>query len=148
MSEQEIRNHLRSALAAVVEAEQKRVSAILNDSRIKIAKGIEMMKPLITLIRALKEEVGEVDGLVISTAEHGHMATVRAQTSVTTDSLSIKTNYDNSAFVIEEFSSFSIDSSCREVSREYSSAEDAMARVLEIVGKHIGGQQAQREQKA
>jgi hypothetical protein len=147
MSEQEIRNHLRSALAAVVEAEQNRVSAILNDSKIKIAKGIEMMKPLITLIRALKEEVGEVEGLVISTAEHGHMATVRAQTSVTTESLSIKTNYGNSAFVIEEFSSFSIDNSCREDSKEYSSAEDAMARVLEVVGKHIGGQQAQRAHK-
>lgn len=39
MSEQEIRNHLRSALAAVVEAEQNRVSTILNDSKIKIAKG-------------------------------------------------------------------------------------------------------------
>jgi len=32
MSEQEIRNHLRSALAAVVDAEQNRVSAILSES--------------------------------------------------------------------------------------------------------------------
>lgn len=102
MSEQEIRKHLRSALASVVEAERNRVSEILHDSKIKIAGGIEKMKPVIALIRALKEEVGNVEGLEISPAEHGHMATVRAQTSVTTESLSISTNYDNSAFVIEE----------------------------------------------
>ena len=147
MSEQEIRNHLRSALAAVVDAEQNRVSGILNDSKIRIAQGVEKMKPLITLIRALKEEVGEVEGLEISPAEHGHMAVVRAQTSVTTESLSISTNYENSVFVIEEFSSFSVDGSWHEDRKEYSSAEDVMARVLEVVGKHIGGQQAQRANK-
>ena len=147
MSEQEIRNYLRSALAAVVDVEQNRVSAILNDSKIKIAEGIEKMKPIITLIRALKEEVGKVEGLEISPAEHGHMASVRSETSVTTERLSISTNYGNSAFVIEEFSSFSVDGSYHEDRKEYSSAEDVMARILEVVGKHIGGQQAQRAHK-
>jgi hypothetical protein len=144
MSEQEIRKHLKNALASVVEAERNRVSEILDTSKLRIAAGVEKMKPIIALIRALKEEVGEVEGLAINPAEHGHMATVRAQTSVTTESLSISTNYENSAFVIEEFNSFSIDNSCHEDRKEYSSAEDVMARVLDVVGKHIGGQQAQQ----
>ncbi len=150
MAEQEIRNYLRSALAAVVDAEQNRVSGILNDSKIRIAEGVEKMKPIITLLRALKEEVGEVEGLEISPADHGHMAVVSAETSVTTESLSISTNYETmekSAFVIEEFSSFSVDGSWHEDSKEYASAEDVMVRVLEVVGKHIGGQQAQQAHK-
>lgn len=147
MSEQEIRNYLKSALAAVVEAEKSRVSAILNGANIKISRRIEMMKPVITLIRALKEEVGEVEGLTISPAGPGHMATVCVQTSVTTESLSISTNSGNTAFVIEELSAFSVDNSRCEGRVEYRSAEEVMARVLEIVGKHIGGQQAQRMHK-
>ena len=147
MSEEEIRSHLKSALASVVDAERNRVSAILNDSNAKIAEGIEKMKPLIALIRALKEEIGDVEGLEISPADHGHMAVVRAQTSVTTESLSVSTNYGNSAFLIEEFSSFSVDNSWHEDRKEYSSAEDVMARVLEVIGKHIGSQQAQRGRK-
>ena len=134
-------------MAAVVEAEQNRVSVILNESKIKIAEGVEKMRPIITLVRALQEEVGEVEGLEISPAEHGHLATVHAQTSVTTETLSISTNYGKSAFVIEEFSSFSVDGSYHEDRKEYSSAEDVMARVLEVVGKHMGGQQAQRAHK-
>lgn len=148
MSDQEVRSHLRSALAAVVDAEQNRVSAILIDSKIKIAEGIEKMRPIITLIQALKEEVGKVEGLEISPAVHGHMAIVRSETSVTTERLSISTNYDNSTFVIEESSSFLMDGSWHEDRNEYASAEDVIARVLETVGKHIGGQQAQRAHKS
>lgn len=147
MSEQDVRKHLRSALAEVVAAEQSRVSAILSDSKIRIAESVEKMMPIITLIRALKEEVGEIKGLEISPAEHGHMAVIRAETSVTTESLSIKTNYENSAFVIERFSSFSIDDSWHEDRKEFHSSEDVMARVLEVVGKHIGAQQAQKAHK-
>lgn len=147
MSEQEIRKHLRSALASVIETEHNRVSEILNDSKIRLTVSIEKMKPIISLIRALKEEAGKVEGLEISPAEHGHMAIVRAETSVTTESLSISTNYENSAFEIEEFSSFSIDNSWHKDRKKYSSVEDVMARVLDVVGKHIGGQQAQQANK-
>jgi hypothetical protein len=144
MSDQEIRRHLRSALEVVVNAERSRVSAILDDSKTRIAQGVEKMKPIIALIRELKEEVGDVDGLKISPAEHGHMAVIRAQTSSTTDSLSISTNYANSAFVIDESHSFSVDGSYDEGRKEYPSTEDVMARVMEIVGRHIGAQQAQK----
>ncbi len=144
MSDQEVKSYLRSALALIVDAEQARVSAILDDSKVRIAQGIEKMRPVITLIRALKEEVGDVEGLDISPAEQGHMATVYAQTSVTTDRLSISTNYGNTAFVIEESHSFSVDNSWQEDRNEYSSIEDLMARVLKVVGEHIGGQKAQK----
>ena len=113
----------------------------------KIAEGVEKMKPLIALIHALKEEVGEVQGLEIRPSEHGHMAIVRATTSVTMESLSISTNYQNSAFLVEEWSSFSVDGSWHEDKKEFQSMEDVMAQVLQVVGKHIGGQQAQNAHK-
>ena len=147
MSEQELRNHLRRALATVVDAEKNRVSAILNESKIKIVDGIEKMKPITTLIRTLKEEVGEVDGLEISTTELGDMVIVRAQMSVTTESLSISTNHDNSVFVIEICNSDVVGNSYYDDRKEYTSTEDVMARVLDVVGKHIGAQQAQQAHK-
>jgi hypothetical protein len=75
------------------------------------------------------------------------MATVRTKTSVTNDSYSISTNYDNSKYTIDEFSSFSIDGSYREEKNEYETVEDVMAKVIDLVGKHIGAAEAQSEIK-
>ena len=147
MSNDNIRSYLRKALDEVAEEEKNRVSEILSNADISITEGIEKMKPLIQLIIALKDEVGKVKGLEISPAEKGHMATVRATTSVTTDSYSISTNLDNSKFTIEEFSTFSIDGSISEDKNEYETVEDVMAKIIDLVGKHIGSEQAQSERK-
>ncbi len=145
MANENIRKHLRQALNEVIGAEEKRVTEILNDSDTKIAEGIEKMKPLMQLLLALKQEVGDVPGLDISLAEHGHMATVRADTSVTHDSYSVSTNYDNSKFKIEVFSTFSIDGSIHEEAIEFDTADEAMEKIIGLVGKHIGGERAQSE---
>ena len=145
MSDDKIRSHLRKALDEVIKAEKERVSAILNEADANIADGIEKMKPLIQLLNALKNEVGEVEGLEISLAEKGHMAAVHAKTSVTYDSFSISTNYENTKYAIEEFSSFSVDDSYREEKYEYDTVEDVMAKVIDLVGKHIGSEQAQSD---
>ena len=72
MTNENIRKYLRKALNEVISAEEKRVTEILNGSDTKIAEGIEKMKPLMELLLALKQEVGEVPGLDISLAEHGY----------------------------------------------------------------------------
>jgi hypothetical protein len=145
MSDERIRSYLRQVLSEVTKREKERVSAILDNADKSIAEGIEKMKPLIQLLKALKDEVGEVEGLKISLADAGHMATVRADTSVTTDSYSISTCYDNSAFTIEAFHSFSVDGSYHEEKKEYASAEEVITKVIELVGNHIGAQQAHNE---
>ena len=158
MSKQEIRNHLKSALTTIVEAEQERVSAVLEaedervsatlkDAEINIAKRVEMMKPLISLIQDLKEEAGEVEGLRIEISPHGHFASVFALTSMTHDYLGISTNSKNTAYEIEEEHDRRDDNCCRTHYADYPSVDDVMARVLEFVGKHIGGQQAQQMHK-
>jgi hypothetical protein len=147
MADEKIRSYLRRALDEVSIAEKNRVSEILNDADVSISKGIEKMMPLIQLLNALKDEVGTIEGLEISPAAKGHMATVRTKTSVTNDSYSISTNYDNSKYTIDEFSSFSIDGSYREEKNEYETVEDVMAKVIDLVGKHIGAAEAQSEIK-
>lgn len=145
MTNENIRKYLRQALNEVISTEEKRVTEILNDSDTKIAEGIEKMKPLMELLLALKQEVGEVPGLDISLAKHGHMATVVANTSVTYDSYSISTNYDNSKFKIEIFSTFSVDDSIHEETIVFDTADEAMEKIINLVGEHIGGERAQSE---
>ena len=144
MSDQEIRENIRSALAAIVNNERDRVSTVLNSSKSRMDKGIEKLKPVLALLQVLKDEVGEIDGLEINIADHGHMATVRAETSVSFEMTTISTNYENTAFSIEEYSSFSFDNSTYNNKKEFYSAEDVVAQVMAVVGKHIGSQQAQQ----
>lgn len=143
MSNPEMKAYLRSALNIAIQDEESRVARILDESSNKIAAGIEKLRPLIALIRALKEEVGEVPGLSIEPADQGHMALIYARTSVTSDSLNIGTNYAGTMFKVEHRSTFTVDGSDRETTQEYPTVEAAMAVVIDLVGKHIGAQSAQ-----
>jgi hypothetical protein len=143
MSYDNFRNHLRQALDEGVNLEKEKASEVSGDADVRIAEGIEKMKPIIKLLKALKYEVAGVDGLKIRLVELGHIALVEAQTFVTSHSYSISTNHDNSKYTVEEFSSFSGDGSFREDNYEYESVEDVMANVMSLVGEHIGAMEAQ-----
>ncbi len=147
MTDEAIKSHIQQALAAVVDKQKQDVSSHLDDFESKIAEGIQKMAPLMQLLNALKEEAGEVNGLDIDLAEAGHMATVSTRGAVTYDSYSVSTNYDNSKFTIEEFSTFDIDNSVREETHEYDTAEDVMTKVIKLVGEHIGSEQAHADRK-
>jgi hypothetical protein len=144
VSENEIRTHLRQALAYVIDAERRRVSTELEGVNQRIARSIEAMKPIIKMILALKEEIGTVEGLKIRPADHGHMATIETDDGATQESFSISTNYENSAFEID-VSTFC--GSFHEKIEMYNSVEDVMTRVVNVVGKHIGKQQAKQASK-
>jgi len=138
MSYDKIRNNLRQALDGGVNLDIESALEIPGD-----AEGIEKMKPLIQLLKALKNEIAGVHGLKIRLVELGHIALVEAQTLVTSHSYSISTNHENSKYTVEEFSSFSGDGTFQEDNYEYESVEDVMAKVMSLVGGHIGAIEAQ-----
>lgn len=142
-----IRDHLRKALDEVVQAEKSRVKEVLDNADASTNECVHKMKPLMELLSELKLEVGEVPGLDIDIAGLGHMASVDADTSVTHDSFCISTNSDNSKFQIEVLSTSSVDDSIYEDEVLFDTIEEVMDKVIELVGKHIGGAEAQSERK-
>ena len=79
MSDESIKEHLRAALSDVVAKEKDRIESILDDSDERSKQQFKKMAPLLEAISLLSEEVGTVDGLRVSVADHGHMATVEAK---------------------------------------------------------------------
>lgn len=143
MTNPEIKSYLRNALNIAIQEEESRVTKILDEGRDRIAAGIEKMRPLIVLLNALKDEVGEVKGLTISPAAAGHMASVSTRTSTTDDSLSIGTNYDSTQFEVEHRHYFSVDGTSSNKRTTYPTEDAVMGVAVELVGKHIGAQAAQ-----
>ena len=83
MSTDGVRKHLRVALDEIIDREKKHLHNFYDKSDANSAKRIEKMRPLIESLRALKNEIGKVDGVDIDPSEHGHMTTVHVNSSVT-----------------------------------------------------------------
>ncbi|GIL05788.1 MAG: hypothetical protein BroJett031_23080 [Betaproteobacteria bacterium] len=147
MSDDAIRRHLRAALEEVVSAEKARLHQFYDKSDADIAGRIRMMEPIIASLNALKAEAGEVKGLKISPAPHGHMATIDLDASASRTSLSISTNLGNSKFQVEEHRYYLFSSENFDEHHEYSSAEDVLKLVVDAVGKHIASNQVLSERK-
>ena len=147
MKEETIRKHLRAALEEVVSAEKENLHNFYDKSDADIADRIKIMEPIITSLNLLKAEVGVVEGLDISPAPHGHMVTVGLNASASRTSLSISTNIGNTKFQVEERHYYSFSAESSEEHHEYSSAEEVMKLVVELVGKHIASNQVLSERK-
>ena len=87
MAQESIRKHLRAALDEVLSVEKARLHKLYDESDADIAVRVKMMGPIIEALNSLNQEVGSVEGLEISPAPHGHMATVRLKSSASQQSL-------------------------------------------------------------
>jgi hypothetical protein len=136
------RNLSRLDLMEAMNVETEKNLDNTSTTDIRIAEGVEKMKPLMKLLIALKNQVGEVNGLEIRPVETGHEAghivIVQARSAVSTDSYSISTNNDNSLFMVEGFCSFSGDGSFRADNYEYDTVNEVMTKVMNLVAEHIG----------
>ncbi len=137
MSLDSVRKHIRAALDDVVASEKKRLHEFYDKNDASIAKGIEIMRPVIDALEALRREVAYVKGLTINSPSHGHMATIELKGGTSTQTLSISTTYDNSQFEIEEQTYYSFDAETSELTRRLSTAEEVLELVVGAVGKHV-----------
>ncbi len=145
MSIDSVRKHLRAALDEIISSEKKRLHDFYDESDASIARRVELMRPVITALAALRSEVGEVKGLTISTANHGHMATIGLKGGASDHTLSISTAYDNTQFQIEERTYNSFDDETDEKLHNLATADEVLERVLEAVGKHVASTQVLHE---
>lgn len=136
--ENQLRNNLRASLDAVVNKEKQDLGARRAEMEANTRRGVEMMRPLLAALEALKKEVKNEPGITISIASPGHMGTVNLNTRGLSRRLSVSTNLDKSKFEIELFSSYSEpESQVIEQTFLFPDAESALARIVQEVGEHI-----------
>jgi hypothetical protein len=131
MSDDKIRNHLRQALDEAVKAAQAEATKKAEEDP-RLAADIAKMKPLVKLLDALQDELGEVEGLTIIPYTNGDGVAIT--TEIYPDWLygCIK-HYGNSGYRYYEeglnpddgFYFYSV------------SAHEIMAKVIDRVGRHI-----------
>ena len=106
------------------------------------------MSPVIESLRALKEEIGSVNGIDIGLAQHGHMATVQINSSAQRLAYSISMDAHNNSFEIEERRSYSFgDFEVIEKLHTYESPDLVLSLIVSEVGKHIAQDQALTERQ-
>lgn len=143
-----INEHLRAALEKSIAQEKELLQAVYDKSDTDIANGIEKMRPLISAIKALKLEIGDVEGVEIRPAQHGHMATVSLRSPSLDLSYSISTSLGNQSFELEKRSYYKFgDYDSFDERHTFQDADQALAIVVEAVGKHIAQQQVLSERK-
>jgi len=148
MTDVSIREHLRAALEETIAQEKKRLHDIYDKSDADIAARIEMMRPLVSSLMALDLEIGKVEGVEIRPAPHGHMATVRLQSSTLDQTFSISTTSGNQSFEVEERSYYKFgDRDTFEQRHSYPSADQVLALVVDAIGKHIAQQRVLSERQ-
>lgn len=147
MSEESVRKHLRAALEEVLSTEKARLHKLYDESDADIAGRIKMMGPVVEALNSLKGEVGDVEGLEIFPAPHGHMVTIGLDSSASRQSLSISTNIGNAKFQVQEHLYYTFSSDSFDKLHEFSSTEDVLKLVVDAVGKHIASNQVLNERK-
>src|SRR5688572_24851743 len=94
MTDEDVREHLRAALAAATKAEHDRLDAFWSQQDRQDAEMRAAMAPVVRLLEMLAEEVGPVRGLVIYPAD----SNVQLQTTSRTRYFGIS-NYEGSYYV-------------------------------------------------
>jgi hypothetical protein len=148
MEDDNVLRHLRSALNEIISSEKNRLNRIYTDMDASIAQRVEKMVPIINALNALKKEIGEVEGLEISPAPYGHMATINLKTSVTSDSFSISTNTTNTMYTVRTLHIFYIEDDEPD-EKEYNFDDPAklLKLVIDVIGKHIASNEVLAERK-
>ena len=98
-----------------------------------VARDVETMAPVVKLLNELKADIGEVDGVKISPAAAGHMATVTGG-NVT---LRVFPGGNRSAFEVEERDTNSYLDEPFEKTHQFENEEQVMNLVLAVVGRQI-----------
>jgi len=148
MSTDGVRKHLRAGLDEIVERERKQLHDFYDKHDADIAGRIEKMSPLIESLHSLKNEIGKVDGIDISPAPHGHMATVYVNSSTQQQAYSISTDIGNTCFKVEERRSYNFgDCDVIEKTHRFESPDLALNLIVDAIGKHIAQHQVLAERK-
>jgi hypothetical protein len=137
MSTDRIREHLRRALDEIVNVEKERLHQFYDKCDSERRERVAKLKPLLEALRVLSEEVGNIEGVEIDIAPHGHMATVSLRSSASLHSFSLSTSLDNRCFVVEQRDSYSFSGESSHNRHELADGDVALELLINAVGKHV-----------
>jgi hypothetical protein len=98
---------------------------------------LKKLRPALSTLRVLSDEVEGASGVAISVAEIGHMATVKIGSGGLSHTLSLSISSSNDSFRIEETKSDSLLDEYATHVHEFQVAEQALELIINAVGKHI-----------
>ena len=155
MSEIGITSDVKQELHEIARLEYERAAKIQDDRDARQVELIVMMKPLMRALCAMRAEIGNVNWLEFK-IDLGHCAHITTTTweleqgIKRTYMISFKTDFSNSRVDYSKYSICTmtgIDGSDGYELCELGSIDEVLARVTEIVGKHIGAVKADLEHK-
>jgi hypothetical protein len=146
VTEESIRRHVQAALQEAISEEATRVSELFRAADAAHVKRVEMLRPLLKTLEILKVDVAGEEGVEISIAPAGHMASIALTSSSSNQRFSLSTSSDNSTFEIEEYASYSFSSDGpHERRHRFAEASEALSMLVKAVGTHIGSGRVVRE---
>lgn len=145
MTDAEVRAHIRSALELAAKREEERVRESMGEYDKQWQEQIVSMRPVVEALSALREELEPRADIRFSFAVDGHSATVNVGTGGDGNRVHVTfDNYDLARQYRLEFSAnWSLaDGGLVNSVENVKKAEDAVALVIEMVGKYIGAKRA------
>jgi len=137
--------HIRTALDDVAASDKKQ--QVYEKSDANIARRIEGMRPVMDALEALRREIADVKDGTISSASHGHIATIELKGGASTQRLVISATHENSLYEIEDRTYHSFDAETAELMRKLSTANEVLKLVVGAVGKHVAAIEALDERR-
>ena len=131
---------------------QSEVSDILTKSDEQIQTDVDLLAPLIETLEELKaelaEEIEKYPTIDISSAPHGHMATVQLKRSVSNSSFTVSRCRATNQFLIEEHKiDYIFGDNPREDRHLFSQSTDALHFLVEKIGEHVGAARAHKDRE-
>lgn len=143
MPDDVVRQHLRAALDAVKAEENARVTAIYQKSDERHANEVLALRPVLDLLTELREVVGTDEGVKIDIAPLGHMGTVTTRSSTGEESLRFDYDLNRLAIRIEQRTSYFFAGGGGRTEIIFATtADEAVAHAVRVIGAHLGAKEA------
>jgi hypothetical protein len=147
--DESIRQHLRSALDAIVSREQNRLRDEIGGTDTRVAARIRAMRPLIEALRLLSDETVDVGGLTIHAVPHAESARIEmTEAAGSRHSLVISTDAQSRRFEVDENQYFPLSGDSASYIHCFDTAEEVLRFALEMIGTHIASTRALAERLA
>jgi hypothetical protein len=139
MTDEIVRKHLRDALDEIIKQKKDDLHKASVEMKERYEIAVKKMEPIITTLKALQQEIGDIEDLKIVCYDD----TARVTIGPVLNSVNIKItpSYDNSVFVMEEhsFSSYTSDYCEREYKEK--TQDKIIQIIMEKIGRHMATKQ-------
>ncbi len=149
VSDESIRQHLRSALDAIVSRETDRLCEEMGGTEARAAGRVRAMRPLVDALKLLAHKTGDVGGLTIHAMTQGQSARIEwVEAAGACCCLAICADAENRHFEVEEKQYFPLSGDCASYIYCYDTAEEVLRFAFEVLGTHIASRKAVTENLA